>query len=272
MPAGPESSAERVALWRALHVQIDAPPPVIDDEVGLRLIDPPAGWQQRPDMDPEGTRTFRTSIVARARFIEDLVAEERAKGVDQYVILGAGLDTFAQRRPDIASAFRVFEVDQPAPQAWKQQRLIELGYGIPAWLGFVPVDFENDAWWERLAQAGFDTTRPAIVAALGLSLYLTKEANLDLLRRIASFAPGSTLAFTFILPAEVPNDVKKAARASGTSFLSAFTPPEMLELGHKAGFRNVHCVSGDDLAARYFTNRTDALRPSNGEAFLIATT
>jgi methyltransferase (TIGR00027 family) len=272
MPAGPESSAERVALWRALHAQIDAPPHVIDDEIGLRLIDPPAGWQQRPDMDPEGTRTFRTSIVARARFIEDLVAEERARGVDQYVILGAGLDTFAQRRPEIASSLRVFEVDQPAPQAWKQQRLIELGYGVPDRLHFVPVDFEKDAWSERLAQSGFDANRPAVVSATGLSLYLTKEANFEMLRGIASFAPGSTLAFTFILPAEVDESVQKSARASGTPFLSFFTPPEMLDLGREAGFRNVRNVSGDDLAQRYFTNRTDNLRPSNGEAFLIATT
>jgi methyltransferase (TIGR00027 family) len=272
MPAGPESSAERVALWRALHVQIDAPPHVINDEVGLRLIDPPAGWQQRPDMDPEATRTFRTSIVARARFIEDLVAEERAKGVAQYVILGAGLDTFAQRRADIASALHVFEVDQAAPQAWKQQRLIELGYGIPEWLRFVPVDFEKDAWWERLTQAGFAANRPAVVTATGLSLYLTKEANLDMLRRIATFAPGSTLAFTFILPAEVDESVQQSARASGTPFLSFFTPPEMLALGREAGFRNVRCILGDDLAERYFTNRPDALRPSNGEAFLLATT
>jgi methyltransferase (TIGR00027 family) len=272
MPAGPESSAERVALWRALHVQIDSPPHVIDDEVGLRLIDPPAGWQQRPDMDPEGTRTFRTSIVARARFIEDLVAEERAKGVAQYIILGAGLDTFAQRRSDIASALHVFEVDQPGPQTWKQQRLIELGYGAPEWLRFVPVDFERDAWWERLASAGFDANRPSVVTATGLSLYLTKDANADMLRRIASFAPSSTLAFTFILPAEVDESVQQSARASGTPFLSFFTPPEMLELGREAGFRSVHCVLGDDLAQRYFSNRSDGLRPSNGEAFLLATT
>jgi methyltransferase (TIGR00027 family) len=272
MPTGPESSAERVALWRALHVQIDALPHVIEDEVGLRLIDPPAGWEQRPDMDPEGTRTFRTSIVARARFIEDLVAGEQTKGVDQYVILGAGLDTFAQRRPEIALALRVFEVDRPEPQAWKQQRLIELGYGVPGRLRFVPVDFERDAWWERLVQAGFDASRPAVVSATGLSLYLTKAANAEMLQRIAAFAPGSTLAFTFILPAEVDESVRQSARASGTPFLSFFTPPEMLALGREAGFRAVRHVSGDDLAQRYFSGRSDGLRPSNGEAFLIAST
>ena len=109
-------------------------------------------------MDPNCTSIFRAAIVARARFIEDLVVEQAARGVGQYVILGAGLDTFAQRRPKIASRLLVFEVDRPGPQAWKRQRLIELGFGIPAWLRFVPVDFEaGDAWWDTLAAAGFDT-------------------------------------------------------------------------------------------------------------------
>ena len=93
-------------------------------------------------MDPSATSAFRASIVARARFIEDLVVERAGHGVGQYVILGAGLDTFAQRRPEIASRLRLFEIDKPGPQAWKRQRLIELGFGIPEWLRFVPVDFE----------------------------------------------------------------------------------------------------------------------------------
>jgi O-methyltransferase involved in polyketide biosynthesis len=107
----PESSAVRVALWRAMHVEVDAPPPVLDDTIGLKLVAPDASWRRRPDMDPQGTRLFRAAIVARARFIEDLVAEQAGKSVGQYVILGAGLDTFAQRRPEIASRLGVFEVD-----------------------------------------------------------------------------------------------------------------------------------------------------------------
>ena len=153
---GAESTAARVALWRALHVQIDPPPHVLEDEIGSQLLVPDSGWRCRPDMSPEGTIRSRASIVARARFIEDLVVEQTRSGISQYVILGAGLDTFAQRRPEIASSLRVFEIDQPGPQAWKQQRLIELGFGIPQWLRFVPVDFEaNDSWWERLVAAGF---------------------------------------------------------------------------------------------------------------------
>src|SRR6516164_4213954 len=106
----PETTAARVALWRALHIQVDPPPHVLDDEIGLELLAPGEDWRGRGDMDPQFTRPFRASIVARARFIEDLVVEQAGRGVMQYVILGAGLDSFAQRRPEIASGLKVFEV------------------------------------------------------------------------------------------------------------------------------------------------------------------
>src|SRR5690242_10559884 len=99
----PESTAARVALWRALHLQLDSPPHVLDDEIGYRLVAPAEGWRERPDMHPQGTSTFRASIVARSRFIEDLLIEKLSEGIAQYVILGAGVDTFAQRKPEIAS-------------------------------------------------------------------------------------------------------------------------------------------------------------------------
>src|SRR5207237_6471806 len=139
--AAPDSTAVRVALWRAMHVQVDAPPHVLEDEIGLKLAAPDEGWRDRPDMNPHFTKPFRASILARARFIEDLVVEQAGRGVSQYVILGAGLDTFAQRRPEVASGLRVFEVDRPGPQAWKQQRLSEVGFGGPSLLRFVPVNF-----------------------------------------------------------------------------------------------------------------------------------
>src|SRR5579883_2667161 len=137
--AAPDSTAVRVALWRALHVQVDAPPHVLEDEIGLKLAAPDEGWRQRPDMNPQFTGPFRAAILARARFIEDLVIEETARGVGQYVLLGAGLDSFAQRRPEAASKLKLFEVDRPGAQAWKKQRLMDLGFGIPPWLKFVPV-------------------------------------------------------------------------------------------------------------------------------------
>lgn len=278
---GPESTAARVALWRALHTLVDAPPPVIEDEVGLALVDPPDGWRERGDMHPQGTAGFRASIVARARFIEDLVADQAERGVGQYVILGAGLDTFAQRRGEIASRLHIYEVDRPAPQAWKRRRLIELGYGVPDWLRLVPVDFEAGAsWWKEVSAAGFDPGRPAVVVSTGVSMYLTKEANAETLGQVARLAPGSTLAMTFLLPREMLDEAdrpgldmsERGARASGTPFVSFYAPDEMLAAARQAGFREARHVAGTSFAERYFANRSDGLRPSSGEDLLVAVT
>jgi methyltransferase (TIGR00027 family) len=278
----PDSTAVRTALWRAIHVQVDPPPHVLEDEIGLKLAAPEDGWRDRPDMDPHATSLFRASIVARARFIEDLLVQQVGRGVRQYVILGAGLDTFAQRRPEIASRLKVFEVDQPGHQDWKRQRLIELGFGIPEWLRLVPVDFEaGEHWRERLAAAGFDANQPAVVVSTGVSMYLTKEANAAALRSVATLATGSTLATTFILPLELADPevrpglqlVEERARASGTPFISFFTPTEMLALAREVGFGEVRHVSAATLAQRYFAGRTDGLRPpNNSEELLVATT
>lgn len=277
-----DSTAVRVALWRALHVEVDAPPHVLQDEVGLQLVAPDDGWRSRPDMDPQFTRPFRASIVGRARFIEDLVVEQAGRGVGQYVILGAGLDTFAQRRPEAASRLVVFEVDRPGPQAWKRRRLIDLGFGVPPSLRLVPVDFEaGDAWWQRLREAGFDAARPAVVASTGVSMYLTKDATAATLRQVAALAPGSALAMSFLLPIELADpDVRpglqlaeKGARASGTPFISFFRPEEMLALARQAGFRDAQHVSAAMLAQRYFAGRSDGFRPpDHAEELLLATT
>ncbi len=277
----PENTAVRVALWRALHLLADPPPHVLDDQVGLKLAAPDDQWRSRPDMSPF-TKPFRAAILARARFIEDLVTQQAAQGVNQYVILGAGLDTFAQRRPEVASRMLVFEVDQPGPQAWKRQRLIQLGLGIPAFLRLVPVDFEaGDSWWQRLSQAGFDAAQPAVVASTGVSMYLTREAIAATLRQVAALAPGSTLVMSFLLPIEMADPqirpgIQRAvdgARASGTPFISFFTPAQMLDLARESGFKNVRHVSAATLAQRYFANRTDDLRPpNNAEELLVAAT
>jgi methyltransferase (TIGR00027 family) len=275
----PENTAVRVALWRALHVQADAPPHVFTDEVGLALVAPEPGWQERPDMSAF-TRPFRASIVARARFVEDLVEAEVAAGATQFVVLGAGLDTFAQRRPELASRLTVFEVDQPAPQAWKRHRLDELGLGVPSYLRLVPVDFERgDDWLGELAGAGFDPTKRTVVASTGVSMYLTKEAILATLRSIAALAAGSTLVMSFMLPIELAEPelrpgfeaAARGAKAAGTPFLSFFTPEDMLALARAAGFREVSHVSAVALTERYFSGRSDGLRPpKNAEELLVA--
>ena len=278
--AGPESSAVRVALWRALHVEVDAPPHVLEDTIGLQLVAPPDDWRARGDMHPQGTRRYRASIVVRARFVEDLLLEAVDKGVGQYVILGAGLDTLAQRRPELGAQLRIFEIDQSAPQAWKRRRLIELGYGVPDWLHLVPVDFESTlGWWRQLAVAGFDPAQPAVVASTGVSMYLTREANAETLKQLASLAPGSTLVMSFLQPVELvePDEqagleaVTRGARASGTPFVSFFVPSDLVAMAREAGFKEARHVSADELNARYFAGRTDGLRTSNGEELIVAT-
>jgi methyltransferase (TIGR00027 family) len=232
-------------------------------------------------MDPAGTSRYRAGILARARFAEDLVAQQAGHGVGQYVILGAGLDTFAQRRPELASRLRVFEVDRPGPQAWKRRRLIELGYGIPGWLRLVPVDFEADgSWWERHSAAGFDAGQPAVVASTGVSMYLTKDANAATLRQLASLAPGSTVVMTFQPPLDLLDEEERparlaaenGARASGTPFISFYAPQEMLALAREAGFKDARHVPATVLNQRYFAGRTDGLRTSSGEELLVAQT
>ncbi|MGH7738927.1 MAG: class I SAM-dependent methyltransferase [bacterium] len=279
-PIAPESSAARVALWRAMHVQVDPAPHILEDEVGLRLISPDENWRQRPDMDPQATKLFRASIVARSRFIEDLVSEQAQRNVHQYVILGAGLDTFAQRKPEIASQLRIFEIDKPGPQAWKQRRLIELGYGIPDYLRWVPVNFEsNEPWWEKLAAAGFDANQPSVVVSTGVTMYLTRTAIQATLQAIAKFH-GATLAMTYLLPTELADPeerparemAEKGAKKSGTPFINFYAPEEMQTLALEAGFKKAQTVPASTLSQRYFAERTDGLRLSKSEEFLISTT
>jgi methyltransferase (TIGR00027 family) len=276
--ATPDSTAVRTALWRALHVEVDAPPHVLVDRIGLQLAEPDPDWRSRGDMHPDGTRAFRASIVARARYLDDLVAEHAAAGVGQYVILGAGLDTFAQRHPDVA--VRIFEVDQPGTQEWKRRRLTEIGYPPGENLRFVRVDFESgEAFLDTLRANGFDADRSAVVSSTGVSMYLTKEATEATLRQVAAWADGSVLAMTFMLPLDmvdvserpIQESVEAAAAGSGTPFISHYAPDEMTDMCRAAGFSAVQHVSPADLTARYFAGRTDGLRPPSAEQLIVAT-
>jgi methyltransferase (TIGR00027 family) len=277
--ATPDSTAVRTALWRALHLEVDAPPHILDDRIGLQLAAPDPDWRQRPDMNEYAAPGVRASIVARARFIEDLVVEQAGHGVGQYVLLGAGLDTFAQRRPEIASRIMVFEVDRPEPQAWKRQRLDELGFGVPERLRLVPVDFETNSWWDGLLANGFDADKPAVVASLGVSMYLTRDATAATLGQSAALAAGSTLAMTFMQPVELIEPEEQvihratdaAARAAGTPFISYYAPDEILAMARDAGFATARHVTAADYTQRYFADRTDGLRPFTTEELLVAT-
>ncbi len=174
----------------------------------------------------------------------------------------------------------MFEVDQPAHQIWKRERLIESGYGVPEWLQLVPVDFEaKQSWRDRVVDVGFDESQPAVVVSTGVSMYLSKEANIASMREVATLAAGTTYATTFLLPLELADpDVRpgleiaaKGAAASGTPFISYFVPDEILALAREAGFRVAKHVSADQLAERYFGGRVDGLRPPrNAEELLVA--
>lgn len=276
----PDNTAVRTALWRALHVQEDALPHVLEDEVGLKLIAPDDDWRNRPDMSPF-TKPFRAGILARARFIEDLIEEQVSDGMDQYVLLGAGLDSFAQRRTELRSRLRIFELDQPDSREWKRQRLLAIGFGVADHLKLVPVDFEaGDDWMEQLVDSGFDAERRAVIASMGVSMYLTQDAIVATLRKIATLAPHSIFVMSFLCPIEMLDPemrvgVERAAngaRASGTPWLSFFTPDEIMALASEAGFKQVRHVSAEALGERYFAGRADGLHPSkNSEELLVAT-
>ncbi len=274
----PDNTAVRTALWRALHVQIDDKPHVIEDEIGFTLAAPDADWKERPDM--KYTKRLRASIVARARFVEDFIVEQTKQGIAQYVILGSGLDSFAQRRPDVASKLQIYEIDQPDTLAWKQQRLTELNFGIPEYVHFVPVNFETTSWWDELLKAGFDIKKPAAVACTGVTLYLTKDAIVATLKQLAALHHGSQLAITFYLPIELLDKEdqtmqemgEKGARAAGTPFVSFFTPDEILKLANDAGLKKAKTLSTKDMEHMYFSGREDGLLPASGEVFLTAST
>jgi methyltransferase (TIGR00027 family) len=229
-------------------------------------------------MHPVGTSPYRAAIVARTRFVEDLLVDE---SIDQYVLLGAGLDTFAQRHPEFTGRVRVFEIDQPGPQAWKRKRLDALGLGVPEHLHLIPVDFEaNDDWWQALLDAGFDAKARALVSSSGVSMYITKTATAATLRQLSQMAPKSIVAMTFMLPLELVDDVDRAglesaargAQASGTPWISFYAPDEIVNLARDAGFADVRYVPTGELAERYLAERSDGLRAAGGEAVLLART
>jgi methyltransferase (TIGR00027 family) len=274
----PDNTAVRVALWRALHVEVDSPPHVLEDEVGLKLAAPDDGWRSRPDMSPF-TRPFRASIVARARFIEDLVAEQAAHGVGQYVILGAGLDTFAYRQPQYAGALHIYEVDHPATQAWKCECLAKADIPLPSNLSWVPVDFECQTLPEQLAAAGFDGSRPAVFSWLGVMQYLTLTAVDETLGFVAGLPSSTKIVLSFLLSDDALADdererkrqIGQAVAGLGEPWLTFFHPDELCTRLHDLGFAQTFHLTPEKANARYLAGRTDGLQLRPLEQFISAT-
>jgi methyltransferase (TIGR00027 family) len=267
---GPSVTAQRVALRRAAHQLLDVPL-VFDDPLALTLLEPEtaAALRNDPGRFEVGPLApyLRAFMAARSRFAEDALADRVARGLSQYVVLGAGLDTFAYRNPH--PSLRVFEVDHPATQEWKRHRLAEAGVPLPPSLAFVAVDFERQTLADTLPAAGLDLGAPTFVAWLGVTVYLTHEAILTTLRFVAqSMAAGSGIVFDYGLARAALSWRQRAVfdrlaarvAAAGEPWLSTFEPAVLARELMDLGFVSVEDVTPDALNARYFAGRTDGLR------------
>jgi methyltransferase (TIGR00027 family) len=269
----PSKTAFRVALRRAVHQVLD-PPPVLHDPIAVPLLGSRFTFDRLRETNPV-SRAFRAFMAVRSRYTEDRLAEAVAQGVAQYVVLGAGLDTFAYRNP--FPGLRVFEVDFPATQEWKRALLAEAALALPAGLSFVPLDFEHQTLAAGLAAAGFDSARPAFFGWLGVVPYLTLEAFRSTLETIASLPAGSGVNFDYAVARSHLSLLRRialdrlAARvaAAGEPFRLFFTPDELDAEFRRAGFKRFEQRDSAQLNQLYFTGRADGLKlPSPGLGIL----
>lgn len=274
--AKPSRTALRVALRRAAHQVHDMHPLVLDDPLAVRILGPihAEELKRTPASDRRPfSAALRAWMVARARFAEDVLAKAVREGsARQYLILGAGLDTFAFRNPypDV----RVFEVDHPATQAWKRERIREAEIESPSSMSFVPVDFESQSLAEQLEDSGFDRKKITVTSWLGVVPYLSLPAFRATINFLGRFAMGSRVVFDYSQPREVLPTMEqlmldslceRVARA-GEPFRSFFTPEALASELARAGLSVVEDLGGKDLTERYFVGRQDglALRGSGG--------
>lgn len=280
----PSRTALRVAIRRAAHQLADSPP-ILNDPIAVRLITPTTvGPSYARDLERAMhpvARDFRAMMAARSRYAEDRLAAAITVGVRQYVILGAGLDTFAYRSPfaDLSPALRVFEVDFPATQEWKRWVLSVSGVAVPENLVFAAMDFEHKALGDGLREAGVDPGAPAFFSWLGVVPYLTLEAFRATLETIARFPAGSGVSFDYGFPPETLSAEKRAifdrlagrVAMAGEPFQLFFTVEELEAEFRRAGFHRTEQFSTDDLNAHYFHNRADGLQLSPMRLGMLAT-
>jgi methyltransferase (TIGR00027 family) len=264
---GPSRTAVLTAVARALHRE-EPQPWVMDDRFALGL----AGreglallGQLRAEVPRRYLLAFSRWMCVRARFAEDIVEQAAAGGIGQYVILGAGLDSFAYRRGDLLGRLWVFEVDHPATQSWKRRRLAGLGVEPPARLVFAPVDFERQTLREGLEQAGFDFGELAVFSWVGVTMYLTLDAIHATLATMARCRAGTRVVLTYNQPptalagstAQIAATFARLAAEMGEPFLSRFLPAEIAQLLCEHGFGQVTDFGPDEARAAYFPGRTD---------------
>jgi methyltransferase (TIGR00027 family) len=210
---------------------------------------------------------MRAFMAVRSRYAEDHLARAVQRGVKQYVILGAGLDTFAYRNPHASQGLRVFEVDFPATQEWKRQRLAAQSIAVPEWLTFAPIDFESQTLPEGLRQSGFAANEPAFFSWLGVTMYLERETVMGTFRFMASCGRGGGVAFDYAVPRDSLNWMSRLAldalsmrvKASGEPFRSFFAPDDLRRELEGMGFRAIENLGAGEINERYFRNRADGL-------------
>jgi methyltransferase (TIGR00027 family) len=273
----PSHTALGVARRRAAHQIFDYPPLIFDDPVAVRILGPDtqASLIAEPEHKHPIGRAMRAFLVARSRFAEDFLNRSVAEGVTQYVILGAGLDTFAYRNPH--AQLKVFEVDHPATQQWKRQMLADAGIEIPASVTFASVDFESQTLRDGLAQTGFDFSAPAFFSWLGVTPYLTLEAFRATIRTVASMAEGSSITFEYMLKRSLLSFTEKIAvdmlaervAMAGEPFRLFFSPEEIQQELRGAGFRSIEAATLSDIHARYFQKRRDGLELKGSAVRLV---
>lgn len=258
----PSQTARNVAVWRALHLINDADPKIFADMFARGL----AGFDSDDDMltwvagNPRASnRNTPFSFALRHRYTEDQLRQALKRGVKQYVILGAGLDSFALRHPEVVNMIDVYEIDHPASQQWKRDRIAQLGLTVPDRLHYVPIDFEKQTLTEGLIEAGLNRSRPTFFACLGVTQYLTPEANRHLLRQVGRMTDNSSLTIEFIAPPEELSDddaavvraIADGTKAVGEPWFSYFSFDEMEALLRRFGFTTIERFGATDAATKY---------------------
>jgi methyltransferase (TIGR00027 family) len=267
--ARPSRTAERVALRRAAHQLLDKPR-VFDDPLAISIIGAQAAVELRKrasGSEDRFSRALRAIMAARSRYAEDQLAAAVARGVRQYVVLGAGLDTFAYRNCFRDQGLRVFEVDHPATQAWKRERLLAVQIDVPLELSFVPVNFEQQSLRRELQKFGFRSDEPAFFSWLGLVFYLTHDAFASTIGFIGSLPAGTGIALDYAVePSSLGflerlafEGVKRRVAADGEPFRLFFAPRKISAELAQAGFKDVEDFGREEINARYFTGRADGL-------------
>ncbi len=274
----PSATAFGAAALRAAHQLLDAPP-VFEDPLALRVLGARVAAAIAADPQRAGTpASLRALVSLRSRHAEQALADAVGRGARQYVVLGAGLDTFAYRNPFDAAGLRVFEVDHPATQRWKRARLAEAGIEVPASASFAPVDFERDTLADGLARAGFDADAPAFFSLLGVIVYLPRDAAMATLGWVAGRPRGSAIAFDYALVAERLDPAARAARdamarrvaEAGEPWITHFDPPELARTLRAIGFATVEDLGGDTLHARYAVDGRRAPPLSGASRMMVA--